>query len=496
MKNIIITVKMLVIVLLFASCSDSFLDVNTDPNNPTAVSPDLILPVAQKYSAFANERNRGQNTLGNMMMYNWSQSDGFSWYTDEMTYNVNSTFYNQIFDYTYSLVLKQYNALSTLEGDESGYYKAIAMIMKSYHFQIMVDIYGDVPYSEALLRGGNPTPKYDDAQMIYKDLIIQLTSAIELINTTASSTAVTPLEPSADDTMFGGNMNNWKKFANTVKLRILVRLSDMSGEQAYIKSQFAEIATGGEGYMNSNVTIQLGYMDEDNKQNPKWAAFGQKPGGGNTLNNDATCGTDYIINYLSDTFDPRLDYIYEEPADGHLGVPQGLKDYDIPVVDQFDPDKVSNIGAGILKGYDQAAVIYSAAESYFNRSEAIFKGLMSGDAKTMYESGVQASFDYLDTPDASNYYNRNSNLIGWDGSPNKLEAIITQKWIALNGITALQSWFDYSRTGYPSNLPVSLQASTPDRPVRLFYPSSEITANSRNIPSQPDAFSAKIFWAN
>ncbi len=109
MKNIIITVKMLVIVLLFASCSDSFLDVNTDPNNPTAVSPDLILPVAQKYSAFANERNRGQNSLGNMMMYNWSQSDGFSWYTDEMTYNVNSTFYNQIFDYTYSLVLKQYN---------------------------------------------------------------------------------------------------------------------------------------------------------------------------------------------------------------------------------------------------------------------------------------------------------------------------------------------------------------------------------------------------
>jgi len=263
------------------------------------------------------------------MMYNWSQSDGFSWYTDEMTYNVNSTFYNQIFDYTYSLVLKQYNALTTLEGDDSGYYKAIAMIMKSYHFQIMVDLYGDVPYFEALKRGGNPTPAYDDAQLIYKDLIIQLTSAIELINSTASSTAVTPLEPGADDTMFGGNMNTWKKFANTVKLRILVRLSDMSGEQTYVKSQFTEITAEGSGFMNSNVTIQLGYMDEDNKQNPKWAAFGEKPGGGNTLNNDATCATDYIVNYLSDTFDPRIDFIYEEPEDGHLGVPQGLKDYDM-----------------------------------------------------------------------------------------------------------------------------------------------------------------------
>ena len=64
------------------------------------------------------------------------------------------------------------------------------------------------------------------------------------------------------------------------------------------------------------------------------------------------------------------------------------------------------------------------------------------------------------------------------------------------GINALQSWFDYTRTGYPSDLPISLQATTADRPVRLFYPSSEITGNSNNIPTQPDAFTAKPFWAN
>ena len=496
MKNIVITIKMLVIALLFASCSDSFLDVNTDPNNPTAVSPDLILPVAQSYSAFANERNRGQNTLGNMMMYNWSQSDGFSWYTDEMSYRVTSTFYQQIFDYTYSNALKQYNAINTLEGDENGYYKAIAKIMMSYHFQIMVDTYGDVPYFEALQRGGNATPAYDDAQTIYTDLIVQLTNAIEMINNTESSTAVVPLQPGADDTMFGGNMGMWKKFANTVKLRILVRQSDMAGRTDYIKSEFSAIAAEGSGFMNSDVTIQLGYVDEDNKQNPKWAAFGQKPGGGNTLNNDATCATPYVLDYLAGTFDARLDYIYEEPEDGHLGVIQGEQNYDIPVVDQWIPEKVSNLGAGILRGYDQDAIIYSAAESYLNRSEAMLKGLMSGDAKAMYESGIQASFDYLGAPDASNYYSRNSNLIGWDGSSNKLEAIITQKWIAHNSITGLQSWFDYSRTGYPSNLPISAQASTPDRPVRLFYPSSEVTANTNNLPSQPDAFNSKIFWAN
>jgi len=77
-----------------------------------------------------------------------------------------------------------------------------------------------------------------------------------------------------------------------------------------------------------------------------------------------------------------------------------------------------------------------------------------------------------------------------------MEVIITQKWIALNGINAGQSWFDYSRTGYPTGLTVSLQASTSDRPVRLEYPNSEITGNTANVPSQPNVFTAKIFWAN
>jgi hypothetical protein len=77
-----------------------------------------------------------------------------------------------------------------------------------------------------------------------------------------------------------------------------------------------------------------------------------------------------------------------------------------------------------------------------------------------------------------------------------LEAIITEKWVALNGINAEQTWFDYSRTGFPSGLPISALASTPDRPVRLFYPSSELSGNTVNVPTQKDAFTAKIFWGN
>jgi len=496
MKNILISIKVLIVVLLLASCSESYLDVNTDPNNPITVSPDLILPVALNYSAIIEERDRGQNHLGNMFMANWSQSDGFSWYNDEFLYLVTPSFYQRIFNYTYGNVLKQYNGLEEFEGAEFGYYAAISKIMKSLHFQILVDCYGDIPYSEALNRGENPTPKYDDAQTVYESLIVELTNAIKLINDTATNVEISPITPGADDGMFGGDMDMWKTFANTVKLRILVRQSDMAGRAGYIQEEFNRIVAEGSGFMNSDVTINIGYNQTANQQNRKWNDFGQDVSGTNRLTNDATCATPYVLDRLMDTNDGRLNYLFEEPATGHLGVDQGISNYDIPVVDQFIPALVSNIGPGLLKSPSQSSVIYSAAESYFNQSEAAMKGFISGDAKGLYESGIQASFTYLGAGDASSYYNQSISTVGWDSSSNKLEAIIVQKWLGLMGINAIQNWFDYSRTGYPSNVPVSLQSSTPDRPVRLFYPSSEITSNGANLPSQPDAFTNKIFWAN
>lgn len=490
MKNISTTYLLMLLVLIMTSCSEDVLDINTDPNNPTSVGPNLVLPAAQSYSAFIQESYDGQNKLGNYMMYNWSQSNGYLFITTEFYYKVTSSFYNQIFDYTYSKVLKQYNVLNDLEGDKYGYYHAISKIMQSYHFQIMVDTYGDVPYFEALKRGENATPAYDDAKTIYKDLILQLTKAIDLINTTASNSNANTINPGADDVMFGGDIYLWKTFANTVKLRILIRMSDLEEEQEYIKREFDEIAKEGSGYINRDAIVQMGYVNEQNKMNPKWEKFGKDMQGNETPYNKATCATQFVIDFLSSTIDSRIDFIYEQPLTGHLGIEQG------EMGEQFYPEFVSNLGQGILKGPEQAAVLITAAESYFNQAEAALKGLKTGDAKSLYENGIQASYSYLGAGDASSYYTQNFNLVAWDASPNKLEAIITQKWIATNSIDAIQSWFDYSRTGFPSNLPISTLASTPNRPVRLAYPSSEITSNGENLPAQPDVFNTKIFWAN
>jgi hypothetical protein len=279
---------------------------------------------------------------------------------------------------------------------------------------------------------------------------------------------------------------------------MLTRQSGMSSRASYITEQLAIITTEGSGYITANVEVNIGYNATVNQQNPKWDAFGADVTGVATNNNQATCATDYILQYLTTTNDPRLNFLYEKPVSGHLGVVQGLLGYDeTPAgVDGLVPAKVSNIGPGILKSAKQGAILYTLAESFFNQAELDLKFNAGTKAQELYESGIQASFTTLGAGTATAYFTQARNLVNWNTSTNKLEAIITQKWLAVNGVDAIQSWFDYNRTGFPKNLPISALATTTDRPVRLAYPASEVTSNGINLPAQPNVFTSKIFWAN
>jgi hypothetical protein len=355
--------------------------------------------------------------------------------------------------------------------------------MKAFHFQVLVDLYGDIPYSEALNRGTNITPNFDDAQEVYDSLISDLSTAISLIDSSADN-------PGDQDIMFGGDMTNWKQFANTVKMRILIRQSGMASRAAYIQEQFDAIVAEGSGFITADASINPGYVNEEGKQNPLWAAFGEAVAGTVTLNNDATCASDFVLDYLTTSDDPRIDYLFEEPSGGHKGTPQG-----VTVGEDFNADNVSNIGPGILKGADQDAIIISAAESHFLQSEAALHGFIAGAdavAKAHYDAGIAASFATLGATQGD--YSGDSN---WTNLSSKQEAIITQKWIALIGTNGIETWFEYNRTGFPTGVPVSAAGDgVADRPVRLLYPNSEISANTAKVPKQKDAFTDKIFWAN
>jgi hypothetical protein len=425
------------------SCED-WLDVNTDPNNPVHVEPNLTLPVAEAYTAHYISADRRISHLGNMFMANWSESHGFSWSNDEFRYNVTSTFYTGVFDQAFSRSLKEYQNLVNLEGEYYSHYKAIGMIMKSYHYQILVDTYGDVPYFEALQRSNNPTPKYDDAATIYRDLIVQLNEAKTLLATTPEQY----MKVGADDIIFKGNTESWIKFANTVKGRILARLSGKSAEKtssAFVDLITEEMGKMSEGTITADVIVNPGYVNEANKQNPFWAAFGKGVDGSDVQNWRATPATEYILTLLNSKSDPRVDKLFARPIDNpdaHKGWNQGIEPND-----DVAYSKVSLIGTGLLKGATAGQPIFTLAENYFNLAELALKGY-GGDDKALYENGVKASFRYLGLTDANatTYLSQEVPFVQYPSSnEDKLHTIIYQKRIAVMGITAEQSWYDYNR---------------------------------------------------
>jgi hypothetical protein len=138
-----------------------------------------------------------------------------------------------------------------------------------------------------------------------------------------------------------------------------------------------------------------------------------------------------------------------------------------------------------------------ASESYFLQAEAVERGLMAGDAKTLYESGITQSYTYLGltSSQASTYYGQALEGVSYTTSSDKLGAILYQKWVALCNVSGLEAWNEFRRTGYP-DVPLSTRAGSNPHPVRLLYPQTEYSTNTDNVNEQGDInqFTSKIFW--
>jgi len=372
-----------------------------------------------------------------------------------------------------------------------GNYDAIVETIKGFQYQHLVDLYGDVPYTEANLRGANTTPKYDDAETIYKSVIDSLTSAATL----ALNPAENAENPGAADIIFGGDMTKWAQFANTIKLRMLIRLSN-TGQDSYIQTQIGLIDANGAGYVTEDVSANPGYSPNEDQQSPFYGYAGYDEGDVEMDRHDYTVASDFLIASLQDNNDPRIDLLFDLPASGdtHKGVKQAIS---LPGTG-FTSNDLSKIGEGLLKSHDQDQPIMLLAESLFLQAEANVRGYIAGgDAAAMelYNEGIQASFDYLGAEGAEDYYAQPIQNVSWGASSDKIEAIITQKYFALNGVSGIESWIELTRTGFPSGLPIP-EDSDGKRPVRLLYPSSEYARNADNVPASTtaDAFNNPPFW--
>jgi len=521
---------------LSAVSCEQFLDINENPNQATASSPQQVLPNALTVTAanLVSYNDYGAWHVGYLVNAGGFGGWGTQWtynYTTS-TYNSTSSVYTGMWGLTYDN-LEDYDYIEEqTEGNEVlAYYNAIAKIMKAYNFQMLVDTYGNVPYTEALAGTENLTPKYDDAEAIYQDLVTQLDAAIAMIDNPEANAIAT------GDVLFNGNMNRWKQFANTIKLRILIRASRKpiagnSQTPEWVTAGFASFGAN-TAFLTDDAIVNPGYAATAGKQNPFWDYYHLTSANATTGTGRSRIPSDYVFSFYDGTKidDPyRGDVTYRSfpstptnqlgisPGDGEDLAPNGTIAW---YVGENTGASATNT-VGLFKGRGAGTPILLAAESYLLQSEAMVRGFLAGDAKMAFENGITSSFRYLykgadnavdsdldPEEDAAAYITDNTDnyLVNFDMATTfdqKLEAIITQKYIALNMIHGAEAWNEYRRTGYPSisgNAPTTTFASTQstssraDRlPTRILYPATEYSFNPSNIPADVNQFTSRIFW--
>ena len=536
-------------VIATATSCNKYLDINNNPNAPTKdVTPDIILPQALVSTAVYSVQF---NTYGGYTEGMIANAGGFGAFGSQTTYNFATTDYTNLFSNSYdNLNDYQYIIDNTTSDGIDRYFNAAARIMKAFNYQRLVDTYGDVPYTEALKGANNLTPKYDKAEAIYTDLFVQLNTAIASIDKTGDVPTAINTGPSGTiDVLFGGDMAKWKAFANTIKLRMLIRIQKVGSLASVFTAEKAKLA--GASFLTTDAIVQPGYAaGNTGKQNPMWNTWGWNEAGTATGTGIAQEPTFYAAGFydgkkIEDPIRGAITYKSLTTYTGQLGsstnptAPNGSAWF------SGTGTGVSAHGAGILKGPTMGQPIMLAAESYFLQAEANLISLVGTPANIegtngTFAKGVRASYTYLykdqsggfsenygttDDPylltaaqaeaDANDYLasagtnpTTKSYLVQISTATSdaqKLEAIITQKWIALNQITGDEAYNEYRRTGYPVTSPtgttaqnkastLSVSTAADKLPVRIQYPSSEYALNSGNVPPAVNNFTSKLFW--
>lgn len=478
MKKIVIFFVLTTIVL--SSCTNNFEEINTNPNQPENVSSDLLLS-----SVLTTVANRTASTgwnNGNVVAQltarnNFTGFDRYNWGSESGIWN---TYYGILPE----VEIIRNNAKN--EGSKNTSYEGIALIVRSYIYSNLTDNWTNVPSSEAI-KGNerNFTPKYDSQESIYTQILEDLKTAESLL---ANGQPIL-----GGDIWYNGNLEKWRKLANSLRLRYLLRISAKKDVAAELKS----IIDGGV-YINSNADNAVMSYPATSKID-SWPVSTGRIGGFDAHRLSIT--SEGILKKFNDN---RLKAWYQ-PTDNQeddpnlfVGMPNGLSE-----------DNASNYNGGAknVSRLNQAlfydspnsvkAAVMQYAEVQFILAEAAQRGLISGDAKTYYEEGIKASFQYWGVDqDMSTYLAQTG--VAYD---NKLETIIIQKWLA-SFMVGFEAWYDYRRTGLPSVIvPGPDNVNEGVVPVRFLYPSSEQTQNGENYKAAvatigKDDINVKGWWEN
>lgn len=499
MKKYLILLSVAFLSLLQLSCSKDWLDVNTDPNSPNNANPENVFPAA--VMSTASVVGGQYNLLGGVWSQYFTQSNAANQFKYIETYTLGNSDFQGQFQELYSGALNDYKYVREVATEqESWNYVYAVTVMECYTYQVLVDLYDQIPFNEALQGAANLTPNYNTAQQVYDSLAARL---IRIKSLDLASPTAKPM--GTYDFVFGGDMAKWEQFANTLLLKIYLR--QMYIRPAVASAGIAALETSGATFLGENAYIN-NYTDQEGKDNPLYATVIRGLNVATNLRASAT-----LHKYLTANSDPRGASFYG------AGVPLPQGGFDIPTP-TMNP---TGIAVSVFRATDPVYFI-SLPESYFLQAEAVVHNYMAGDAKALYDNGVLASF--------TRWGQDGSSFIAPGGAyefptlgteEEKLEAIMMQKWLAMANSQGIEMFFELNRTGYPAvatalnalnwsgntfnptntdyagwgggQLLYSLSGATSDKqfPKRLLFPATERQRNA-NCPAEVPV-TTKTWWA-
>ena len=472
---------------LTAGCTKDFDDINNNPNAPTAVNSGLLLPQIQR------------DMIGSVLGETWGIGNIVIQHTAKNQF-VNEDRYlwgelNNIWNNVYDNMRDVNNIIIQSEEKNEQNYKGIALVMRAWMFSLATDAYGDIPYSEAIkAKEGINYTKYDTQEEVYNGILNDLKEANTILGTTG--------EVVAGDLIYAGDAAKWKKLANSLRVRYLLRISGKKDVGADLRSIVNDAA---------NNPIFTGIADNGvytfrSTAPDQFPLYSSRIGSFNEFRASKT-----LLDTLAGLTDSRLSIFFRPtPATESsanpvfVGLPNGLNDVDAlqynggpqfqsRIGSLFYENSISTQGLSIAKG-----VIMTYAELQFLLAEAAEKGLIGESAETsFYEKGVNASFAFYGLTTPANYFSQPE--VAYTGTKTeKLQKIGFQKWVSLC-FQGMEAWFDWRRTGIPALTPGPSNQNNNKIPVRFRYPIIEQSLNAVGYQGAiqrqgPDDLNSKMWY--
>lgn len=480
MKKIKLLLILSIGLLLSCASDDTLSGLNRDPKNPTQGVPDELF--------FSNAERNLVDVISdiniNINIFRFlTQYVSSPIYTQESQYNLQTrTIPSNFWAILYRDILRDFEAARVELNDPANYSLpeeilirdnrlAIINLLEVYTYAVLVDTFGDVPYTEAL-DGDNLTPVYDDAATIYDDLFIRIDESLNSFNEDAGSFG-------SADLIYSGDIASWIKFGNSLKLKLAMRIADVSPG----KSQTLAEEAAPNVFTSNDDNATLDYLSSPPNTNPLWVALVQSGRDDYFLANT-------IVDKMNELEDPRRQVFFANPIDGEfVGGEYGAGG---------DFETTSHFG-DVFHEPDLKGNLLDYAEVEFLLAEAAARGYgIEGSAEEHYNEAIRASFEYWGLSEAvANSYLAQPDVAYTTAEGGFEQKIGTQFWIALFN-RGFESWAQWRKFDYPI-LNAAPQKTLDDIPVRFTYPIDEQNRNNANREAAASAIggdfvTTNLFW--